>query len=758
MPDPDPAAQVDFAPHGGEALATVGPEGQVPQTRMADAMACQNRVARLMNDDRARSRVRGAVDGLVDGNPPFSPAQQRALGRAEDCNANWGTGTAMWSNASGALYDLVSQAPGHVTFETEYGKGEQRLEWGRIMVEEAERTIQRERSWNTRIQLSQKSTVLHGKGPFFFDTWGRVFPKSIAPGNLLLHDRAPVDPEDWDFAVVLQEYYPPQLFEYIRNREASERAGWNPDYTLNVIRNAVDKNVPSQYKNDMEWVQNMLKTKAYESYQDDLCCRSAHCFWREFPESGARGEGRVTHAIVESQTSATKGVEYLYFSLGRYERFQDVIHPMYYDVGRDDLFHTVTGLGTKQYSAVEYENRVRCQQFNRIMAPDLMFRSTTADSKNQFQITPLGPYGIVGPGWELQQTPTRGIIVDALAVMREAGDTMRSNLSEYRQQVQPEKSGNPDTATEARMKASMAGALSATVYSRQYDNLDSLYETMIGRMFDPNSPDWRAQECQRRCAARRVPAEAMGSIVNIRAVRVVGQGSPWLRQQAISAVAPVIRQCSERGQANWRHDFIAANAGPSAIERWDPQPKEGSLPDAQQERAVSQLAVMKAGMPAVVADSQDAVVFATTFLKAASDALGSLSQGGDPHEVARFCDLAGKAAAQHLRRMAGDPLRADAVAALQGQLKQIGGMLDKLKGVLAKQAQQQQKLQQKGQAVQSEMQIKAAKEAAGVMMRKAKQDANLSMAMQRHKQQMAIADSTAASQIQLNHFRALHES
>ena len=88
---------------------------------MASAEAVQNFVQRLIDADSKRSKKRAAVDGLVDGNPPYDPRKLRDSGQSDRANVTWGLSRSVLEGASSAFYDLVTQAAGCVCIETEYG-------------------------------------------------------------------------------------------------------------------------------------------------------------------------------------------------------------------------------------------------------------------------------------------------------------------------------------------------------------------------------------------------------------------------------------------------------------------------------------------------------------------------------------------------------------------------------------------------------------------------------------------------------------
>jgi hypothetical protein len=375
--------------------------------------------------------------------------------------------------ASGMMYDLTSQAPGFVQVETSYGDTEaKRIEYSRIISQCADLVFSTDEEWDIDLQLSQNETTLHGNGPLMFENEYDVFPRSIETGDMLIPDRARSKTKLWEIACIRVDYYPPDLYKFIANEEAATVAGWNVPYVKKVIENAMDEKVPnSDTTYNWEWYQNEIKSKSFRYMGGSLICRLAHVFYREF-------DGKITHAIVQRDNSVASdgnnsdkpesNVEYLFFKLGRYESFNQCVHPMYFDRGRGGYHHNVTGLGIKMYGGMEYENRLMCNAMNKAFMPKVFFRPGSPSAKEKMQITMFEDYGILPAGAEYQQTPVQGQSDDIMVMLRTSGDLMRSNLSQYRQQVEPERPGNPETAFKERMKASQQGALSNTVFARYY--------------------------------------------------------------------------------------------------------------------------------------------------------------------------------------------------------------------------------------------------------------------------------------------------
>lgn len=737
-------------------------DGKVPETRMANAQATQDFVRQLIKEDTSRSKVRASVDGLVDGNAPYNSRKLAEAGRREACNVNWGTGRSYLESGSGAFYDLFSESPGFVTIETGHGREDQRLEWSRTMSAEADKVFMDAAGFDSEMQLSQNEMVLHGNGPLLFEDEFKVFPRSIETGDMLVPERTRSNMDKWEACAVLVNYYPPELYEFIQNPTAATTVGWNVGYAKLCIQNAMDLRAPDGTRsNNWEFYQQDLKNKSFDSYNNVKVIKTAHLFFKEF-------SGLITHTIVQRESTGDQPTQYLFKKVGRYENFGQAVHAMYCDRGRGGYHHSVTGLGVKLFGPMAYENRLLCNLMDKAFAPKIFFKPTSAEATQKFQLATFGDYGLLPAGTDFIQNPIQGFLNDGLGMFRTSSELMRSNLSSYRQPVAQEKPGNPETAFKEKMDASQQSALSNTTFSQYYRQLDSLYAEIVRRLCNLNTTDRRAIAFQKACMAEGVARECFGRIQQVKAVRVIGQGSPFMRQQVTSELMPIMGRWSEDGQNNLMNDYIASRAGQSAVKRYNPKPLARKMATDQRERAVNQVAGMKIGVPATVTASQDALQFASTFLQACVHAVQSVKQGAALPEVIQFLDLAAPATAAHIQRLAKDPLRKEVVKEFEAQFKQLASVTDKLKGMAKQQAEHQKAQNGKTQGALTDDQIKALK----LHGEETRKNAKLKFQMQRDsakhrlalqtqsattRQNLALNDARAISEIRLNHLRAFQE-
>lgn len=740
-----------------DGLRTISQDGTVPETRMKDARAASDWVLRLTTNDTMRAFKRARVNGLVDGNPPYKASKLKEAGRGDACNVNWGNGRSYLESGSGSFYDLSSEAPSAITVRTAAGNPEQRELWSSLISAEVDKVIKSDTVWDYQMQLSQWNMVLHGCGPMFFEDANAIFPVAVICGDLKVPERTRSDTTYWDGCCLIRDYYPPQLYEFIADASAATAIGWNVAYTRTVIQNAMQIQAQQGLTLSWEFYQQQCKNNSFTYYDDTKVSRLAHVFWEEF-------DGRITHGIVEANNSTDKAIEYLFLSVGRYANWQEAVHPMYYDHGNGGFHHSVTGLGVKMYSAMEYENRLTCNLADKAFAPKILFSPTSTEMQQKFSLIRMGDFGVMPANFKVEQAAVAGVMGDGIAMRSELTQIMQSTLSNYRQGVPTQKSGNPVTKFEKQMEAAMEAALSMPQYNRYYKQLDMLYSEVYRRMANPNTTDKTAKDLQDKLRQQGVPAKALVMIEYVGATRVVGQGSGFMRKQAIDAVGAVVGSLPEDGRNNWLNDKIAAEAGQSAVARYNPQ-RQSTMATDQQAEALQWVATMKVGIPFVTTSSQNPVTYAATFLSSAVQGINSLKQGGDPHQVLAYLQIVGPATAACLSRFGQDPTRAQVHEKLMQQWKQLATLTDKLARSMESRAKALQQQEQKTSQAMTDEQIAQQKAQNDIQIKNVKTQAQLQQSQEKHNlktaqtiQSMKLKDATTAHDIHLANLQAEHEA
>lgn len=741
------------------------PDGQVPEMRLANASEAQALVQQLiMSDNGIRNRKRALCQGLVDGNPPYRASQLKANGRGDACNVNWRIAESYLNQALGAFYDIFNEAPSYATVQTGFGNPQQRQEWSDIITEEFERLQRRDTSFDYNMQLSQKQMVLFGVGPLMFPDKFDWRPMALECKNVLVMEGEKSDVNLWEMCAVRRQYRVHELYDYIRNPEAAKSLGWNIDYTRQAIMMAVPENQQDQTNLSWEWWQKNLKDGVYYTSLRSNTVGVAHVFYREFPTK-EDPKGRISHVMVlESLGEGGGKVEYLFQHPRRFANWQEVMHAMYYDCGNGE-HHSITGMGIKMYGAMEFQNRLLCNLADKSFAPNILIKPTTADAQTKLSMTAFGQFGLLPKGSEAQQIGLNGMLNDGMAFNQEISGIVASNLSAYRQELEGN-SGNPRTATEVSLDASNQAKLGKTQLNRYYVQLDWMYAEKYRRASNPNlvkeNPGGDvALEFQERCINRGVPKEALAKVDTVSATRVVGQGSLFMRQQALQNILQFVAMLPEQGRENLVSDMIAAQVGQSKVKRYFDTSIQAKRPTIQHQLAMNQVADMKVGVPAVVTSEQNAVIYAQTFLQAGAQALASLPQGGNPMEVLQFLEILGPAIHAHLQRLQQDQTRAQVFELLNQQFNQLAQTTDKLKAMVQQQAEKQKGQQQQTHQAMSEEQLAMLETTQDIKRRDMKNNASIRHSDEKHRMKMAqdlqqlhINDAKASNQITIDRAKA----
>jgi hypothetical protein len=521
------------------------------------------------------------------------------------------------------------------------------------------------------------------------------------------------------------------LFEKIQDEGAARAAGWNVDYVRQRIRAAMPEPYRSGVQYDWEFFQRQLRSNDITFSARSEVVLMCHIFYKEF-------DGQISHVIIDERDSE----DFMYKKLRRFGRWEQVIHPMYYDRG-DGEHHGVKGLGIKMLQAMELKNRLRCSMVDSAFArTQILFRPLNPNALNKTSVVQQGPYAILPPDYEVIQQNIAGVLDAPMAVNADLENVLQGNLSQYRQSLN-KPSGNPRTATEVQAIVAQQSAIGKTQLSRYYNQLDSFFEERYNRASNPNlnpitKSDKDAIEFQRRCKERGVPVQAMIDIDYVEATRTVGQGSQFAKQQLLGTLLGLAGSLPEGGKVNLLKDYIAAQVGQQMVDRYLPTQMQSARVQDQAALAVLEHSSLRQGNMPIVTDTQSHIIHIDTHLAAANEAAASLQQGGNPQEIVLFLQGVGQHVQQHLQRLSTDPSRRPQVEAYTQQLQMLSQTIEQLGQLIQEQAQAMAQ-QQQAMAIQQGVDPKTAVLNAEVQAKIARQNAEVMANIQRQNTK-AMAD------------------
>lgn len=689
-------------------LATINKDGSPPDSRLTDAQCVSEIVNQMINDNEKRSRVDAAVTGMLNGNPPYSASKLRNEGQSYRANFNSRIGESFRDIALSAYWDSISESPTYATIVTRMGEDDEKQEWSEIITEEFQMLQKADTSLLNVFRLSQHEMVVYRCGPIMFDDNYDFKSKARKCRDVLVLDGTKSNVDDWKLACVLVDYTADELYTFIRNPKAAAAIGWNVEMVRKVLMDAVPLNTwPRRRRGNWEWLEQHIRNN--DLYFGSNICEAipiAHVLYKEFPIEGEE-YGRISQCTIVENGSYP---EFLFRKIGRYEKWQQVIHPFYYDIG-DGFHHSVKGLAIKAYSALETYNRLQCHLVDAaFFGSALHFQARDGQSAENLSITPMGPYIWHPPGAEYLPTVQLGTALQGpMEIKQDVLNQLTSNLAQYRQGISMNKPGNPVTARQIDYEAGNQTVIGKSGLSGYFEQLDGFWAERYRRVTNPkltlaNCGGKESLEFIKRCKNRGVPVDAIRKPEYVRATRTVGYGSADARLQALNRILSRISLHDERGRQNILEDITAADVGHALMRRYvTPQAKLGQ-PTEQHSQAQDKVAVMKEGIQPMITPAQNPVIYAQVYLLAASQAAQSLQKGADIHEVYAFLQIAGPAIAAQLDRFSNDPTRKTQYDGLLKQWKSLAQLNNKLAQQIEQQQQEQQQQQQEQMVAQQKAQ------------------------------------------------------
>lgn len=735
--------------------------GKPPATRIASAADARTIANELVRASQDRSRFNAKIKGMIDGNPPYNAEKLRSNGQAWRTNINFMEGKAALSAALAPYYDLFSGSPRYANVQCIYGSEADREYFSRVISEEFDYLMKSYDGFDFNMQSMLHDMLGYGKGFIMWPDKSDWRFHNVGQHRVFVPDGTDACSQNLDVLVIRQSFRVHVLWGFIKNKETAKSVGWNIEATVDAIGCAMP--VLSGGQNQMynyDYLQQRLKDRDITEGVRSATVQVAHVFVKEF-------NGKVTHCIVleddvRDDNGQSKKDEYLFKSIGRYDKWSQTISTFFFET-LDGSWNGASGLGRDIYAPMEIKNRMHCSKYDAVfMRSGITLQAKTADSLQKTALVQVGAFNIIPPNYEVQQATILGDLDGLMAANREMDGMIQANTGIYKPRLE-QPSGNPRTAEEVRLQFQAATVLGNSAVNRYYLNLDKFYSEVYRRASNPNLSDDNegcrmAMEFQSACEKRGVPKIALLKTKCVRAMRNVGNGSSLMRKSALQSLMNIYPLLPENGKRAFVEDMVAVETNQEVVDRYVPRSIESKLPDDQAATAMIENGMFKIGAPVQWTPTQNNVVHAQIHLQAAAMAAQSLQQGANPLEVVSYIDNAGKNIAVHLQYISTDPTRREEFKILNEQFMSLAKVSDSLRDQIQKDMEQQQNAQAEAQAAQQQAQaiqsgqdpdtaVKVASAQVDARLKSAKVNQQLQQKQAKFEQDMALKDARTAAEI-----------
>lgn len=757
---------------------------EVPDSRIGSAADARSIVATLVQAETTRSGRRAKINGLLNGNRPWSQQFLINKGRGDNANFSQREAEGFVAAAKTPYYDLFREVDRYAQFTLDYGDDQTRQqEWSDKIGARYHYLLDDWDGLEMAIQRSQYQMVLHGAGPMVWTNDKSWRSESRMAGQILVPDDASADVEEWETAAIPRSLLPSDLWQQIQKVQAAGTSKWNVDAVKRAIMNATPDSMQKLGGRSWEYYEGEIRKGSAGFDNKSKRIAIVDLFQKEF-------DGSVSHFIVLQSESVNQPeqsvadeakptdekVGFLYRNIGRFECFSQIVQGFLYDVGPDGQWHSVKGAGPKILDFCSVSDRLNCRMIDGAMAASgLIVKAQDANALQESAITPIAHGVALGPKWDLQQNRIGDNLQSPLLVKRHQEDTLSKNTGQYRASYAGDK--HAPTLGQEQLALSQQAVLNKGDVNRYYRSLDrwhretfrrvlamgaSLYESRKGKApeTEPDneksslSPEKQAAlDFYRGCINDGVPPEALEfeNFCRIKATRSVGYGSQQMRLMIGEKLISLLPTMDERSRNAALRMNASALGGQPLADILYPRYDQPQLNDDHMALATLENNALRApGGQVMWTPKQDNVIHFEKHFEDVAGHAQQVQQGGDsPENLMVHLEQAGPHLHEHLFAMMGDPTRKAQLEQMQKQWLGLSKLADQLKQQLEAKA-QAEAANQPAQAPDPELIAALAKVHGELAIKEKKAMGDLQLKAQKQAAQLHLNDLKAAHGIRLD--------
>ena len=765
-------------------LATLGPDGEVPETRISSANHAWNLADQLARDNVGREQKRIRIYKQYSRFPPteYSKMAQKSLPFSS--NVCWGQLEFIVNNQKSSYYDVITERQACASITTKYGNKKERLVHSENITKAFDQAI---REWPGYLYNKEQditSMLLFGKG---IGMWSSPFgwmPEAIPLSDLLFPSDVKIDFSNLEEFVRRIRLTPYQLYKVIKDREAAESLGWNVDAVIDAIR--FHRNFQETNKTREEFFRTITEAGFNWSLSVNQTIDLYEVYWKEFDGkiskavvlqdytpivSHVNKEVRGTDKISDSSLRDQHG--FMQINVGLFDSWDEIIYMITDSVG-SGLFHDIKSQAEACF--------VACRQYDFTMNSlvdavrlnsMLLLEGQGPDATKTLKQMEWLPMSIMPDGAKFTQNRITLPVQESMQFMQFYMGDLHRGMGQYRING-PTSSGGQRTKGEAELDAAESAKLSGTQI-RRFNECETLYFRELYRRFVSSSRDDEGYEYVKRFyeileeLGSPKEAAAFKNITNIRSNLINGAGSPSFKLitaeklVSLTSITP-----ANEGQENAVKDAIAALAGRDNVDRYR------STSMAKIDDTARIIGFENAGMTDVFVNPANFPVMPTDpHIEHATGHFNDLMlqmqtnmqaiQAGQPdvNELAkavRSIQFKGGHIMAHVEFIAKDQTKADFLKQFMQGMGEAGKMGDQIAEVYQEMAQAQQ--QQGGQGMSEEeikLQYLAAKSGIDIDTKQKLADISIGKASISHAQRTEQREKQGITQLALQKAKARAE-
>lgn len=550
---------------------------------------------RLKTEDRLSAFNRAAIQGELEGVPPYDDGELRNAGLGDMTNENMGFALMFFDQAKAPYHDLLDSIDTFVTLPTTYGTDSERQEWQPIMAEEWSMMLRSWPDFNFRFNDLVGKYVYHGVGMCLFPNSRDLRWETSALGDVLVPRRTKATEGDIEVMCWLDHMPPHRLYNSMQEAKIAKNIAWHQKACMYALKHATAQQTTTTTGDVEQWLE------AWKNNDLGAACgaaeiRAVHMLVREL-------DGKVSHYIFPEEGDND---DFLYKALGKYTHLNNAAVMYTYGTGTNAFYYSIRGMGQRIFGLCQALNRMWCSFIDSTMnSMKEIAQAQTESDMEDMEITQYGNMLVLPPGLDFTPRQVPNYAQSILPSMATLENTIGKKMSIYANEATFNDS-KERTKSEVLAHLDSLSRLSISTLNLFYEPWERTLREQVRRSIqkdvtvaDPFGPQILA--FRNRCMKRGVPVEAIYNIdlSAVRAVRAVGQGSAAARTVSYERLMALFDKYDTTGQKRLLRLITRAIAGNQITDELAPPPEVSRI-DNEQRIAQDQNYQIENGYPVEV--------------------------------------------------------------------------------------------------------------------------------------------------------------
>jgi hypothetical protein len=608
----------------GRGLVRSNADGSLvaPETVLMTVSAARTYYVQYRQAHVPRIILMAAVEGCLQGNPPYNPARIAEAGLSHIANVNTLDMKAIYERSALSFWNLFNQTENLVVFEIRQlnvlGQDHDYKGWADILGQTFTKVVKED--WEDFTTMTNQLTgqlIKFGASPLIWPDEDDFRWEVVDLSRFYCADKAPVATSKWDCVCVETLFsisYLWGVYQALKGRGEEEGEGELDDeetdgegetdspeetedgYTGKEVEeddqywdieqlemfllqraNLANKNLNSggnSFSNMME-VQRAMQEQSFNvatMFTDNVTLVSI--FYKEF-------SGKISHKIFDPVNSGS-GDSFLYNAIDKYDSFSEAIVIFTYSPEEPHI-HGNKGVGHKIYPIGQAMMQLDCTLLDACKMASTVFMSTNSTpGRNMEPVRVIS--GVVTDIGQAQVQPNpmqgnTGLIIQAANYFE--GKVNRNAMISGDDPSAPDSDRGSKSAPEAQMQSYKEFGIGKQNVAHFYNTFDIVIRGMVAKLLRtpeghiayPFLERWKELAMQ-----RGVPEEVFevrdalpGKLpkhLSARAARVAGDGSHLGLIMGLGGVGAIAGGFTEEGQYNYKKDIITSRLGQDYVTRY----------------------------------------------------------------------------------------------------------------------------------------------------------------------------------------------